>query len=43
MNFDFGSWNLDGLLNFQKVIAGVKIHWIDDFFISLESSWNINV
>jgi hypothetical protein len=39
----FGSWSLDGLLNLQKVIAGVKTHRIEEFFISLESSWNVDV
>jgi len=26
-----------GLPNFQRVIAGVKAQWIEEFFISLES------
>ncbi len=40
---DFGNWNPNGLLNFQRVIAGVKTHWIEASFISLESSWNVDV
>jgi hypothetical protein len=39
----FGSWTPDGLPNLQKVIVGVKTHWIEELFISLESSWNIDV
>jgi len=31
------SWSLGGLPNVQKAIAGVKIQWIEKFFISLES------
>ncbi len=27
MNSHFGSWNLDGLLNLQRVIIRVKTHW----------------
>ncbi len=33
----------NGLLNLQRAIARVKIHWIEAFFISLKSSWNVNV
>jgi hypothetical protein len=32
----FGSWSFDGLPNFQKVIVGVKTHWIKKFIIPLE-------
>ncbi len=39
----FGSWSFSGLPNFQKAISGVKTHWIEDFLISLESSWNVDV
>jgi hypothetical protein len=39
----FGSWIPNGLLNFQKAILRVKTHWIEEFFIPLESSWNIYV
>jgi len=38
-----GSWSLDGLLNLQRAILGVEIHWIKKKFISLESSWNAYV
>jgi hypothetical protein len=31
-----------GLPNLQKVIVGIKIHWIENFCISLESFWNID-
>jgi hypothetical protein len=41
--FHFGSWSLDGLPNLQRVIVGVKTQWLEDFFISLESSWNVNI
>jgi hypothetical protein len=37
----FGRWSPNRFLNFQRVIAGVETHWIEDFFISLESSWNV--
>jgi hypothetical protein len=33
----------NGLPNLQRAIAGVKTHWIEAFFISLESSWNLDV
>jgi hypothetical protein len=33
----------NGLPNLQKTIAGVKIQWIEVFFISLESSKNLDV
>jgi hypothetical protein len=39
----FGSWSPGGLLNLQKIISRVKIHWIGEFFISLKRSWNLNV
>jgi hypothetical protein len=38
MNSHFGCWNPNGLLNLHKAIAGVKIHCIEKFIISLESS-----
>jgi hypothetical protein len=41
--FHFGSWSPNGLSNFQKVITGVKTHWIEKFIIPLERSWNVNV
>jgi hypothetical protein len=43
MSSHFGTWSFDGLLNLQKVIVGVKTHWIEKFIISLESSWNLDV
>jgi hypothetical protein len=36
MNSHIGNWSLDGDPNFQRAIAGVKTHWIEEFFISLE-------
>ncbi len=39
----FGSWSPDELLNLYRAITGVKTHWIEVFFIALESSWNVNV
>jgi len=39
----FGSWSPDGLPYFQIAIVGVKTHWIEEFFISLEKSWNLVV
>jgi hypothetical protein len=38
-----GSWSSDGFLNFQRTIKKVKIHWIEELFIPLESSWNVDV
>jgi hypothetical protein len=32
----FRYWSLDGLLNLQRAIVGVKTHWIEEFLISLE-------
>jgi hypothetical protein len=43
MNSHFGSWSPNGLSNLQRVIAGVKIYWIEEFLISLEKSWNVDV
>ncbi len=39
----WGCVSFDGFQNFQKVIEGVKTHWIEEFFISSESSWNLYV
>jgi len=36
-----GSPNFDSTFTYQK--AGVKTHWLEEFFISLESYQNINV
>jgi hypothetical protein len=43
MGSHFGSWSPYGLLNLQGAIVGVKTHWIEKFFIKLESSWNVYV
>jgi hypothetical protein len=43
MGSHFGSLNPDGLPNFQKAIAGVKIHYIEDILILLEIFWDIDV
>ncbi len=43
MNSHFGSWSPNGVLNFQREIARVKTHFIEKLFISLESSWNVDV
>ncbi len=43
MSSHFGTWSPDGFLNFQKVIVGVKTHWIEKFLIPLEIYWNIDV
>jgi len=32
----FGSWSLDALPNFQRVILGVKTHFIEKFFTPLK-------
>jgi hypothetical protein len=39
----FGSWSANGLPNVQKAIAGAKTHWIEESFISLKKSWNVDV
>jgi len=36
--FHFGSWTPDGLPNFQRASSGVKTQWLEEFFISMESS-----
>jgi hypothetical protein len=41
--FHFGSWSLGGLLNFQRAISRVKTQWLEEFFISLEISWNLDI
>jgi hypothetical protein len=38
MSSHLGSWSLNGLLNFQKVIVRAKTQWIENFLILLESS-----
>jgi hypothetical protein len=42
-NSHIGSWTPGGLPNLQRVIAGVKIQWLEELFISLESPWNVDV
>jgi len=32
----WGSWSPEGFLNFQKIIARVKTHQFEEFFISLK-------
>ncbi len=33
----------DGRPNLHRTIVGVKTHWIEEFLISLEIPWNLNV
>jgi hypothetical protein len=42
-NSHFGRWSPGGLPKFQREISGVKTQWLETFFISLESSWNVDV
>jgi hypothetical protein len=42
-NSHFGRWSPGGLPKLQRAIAGVKTQWLVAFFISLESSWNVDV
>jgi hypothetical protein len=42
-NSHFGRWSPSGLLKLQRAISRVKTRWLVAFFISLESSWNVNV
>jgi len=39
----FENWSSDGLSNLQRAIAKVKTHWIEEFPISMEISWNLDV
>jgi len=32
-----------GIPNLQKAIAGIKIQWLEEFFIPLEIHWNVDV
>jgi hypothetical protein len=43
VNSHFGSWSLDGLPNLQRAISGVKVYYIEEVFIPLKRSWNLNV
>jgi len=38
-----GRWSPGGFPKLQRVIVGVKTQWFMAFFISLESSWSVNV
>ncbi len=42
-NSHFGRWSPDGLPKLQRAIARVKTQWLVAFFISLESSWSVDV
>ncbi len=42
-NSHFGRWNPNGLLKLQRAISGVNTQWLVALFISLESSWNVDV
>jgi hypothetical protein len=39
----FGSWSPSGLPNLQRAITKVKTPRIEEFFISLESYWSLDV
>jgi hypothetical protein len=39
----FGNWSPNGVPNFQRTIVGVNTHWIEEFFISLERFWNVDI
>jgi hypothetical protein len=41
--FHFGSWSSDELPNLQRAIARVKTQCFEDFFISMESFWNLDI
>jgi hypothetical protein len=38
MSSHFGKWSPSGFPNLQRVISGVKTHWIEEFRISLEKT-----
>jgi hypothetical protein len=42
-NSHFGKWSPGELPKLQRAIWGVKTQWLVMFFISLESSWNVDV
>jgi hypothetical protein len=42
-NSHFGKWSPGGLSKLQRAISRVKTQWLVVFFISLESSWNLDV
>jgi hypothetical protein len=39
----FGNYSPYKVLNAQRIILKVKVHWIEKLFTPLESSWNLNV
>jgi hypothetical protein len=41
--FNLGNWSPGGLPNFQKAISRAKTPWLEEFFISLESFWSVDV
>jgi hypothetical protein len=42
-NSHFGKWSPGGFSKLQKAILGIKNQWIVAFFISMKSSWNVDV
>jgi hypothetical protein len=42
-NSRFGRWSPSGLLKLQRPIWGVKSQWLVALFISIESSWSVDV
>jgi hypothetical protein len=42
-NSHFGRWSPGGFSKLQRPIWEIKTQWIVEFFISLESSWNLDV
>jgi len=42
-SFHFGGWSPGGLLNVQRTIARVKNQWLNEFFITLKTYWNLDV
>jgi len=43
MGSHFRGWTPNGFPNVQRVIVGVKKHWIGKIFIPLEKYWNLDV
>ncbi len=43
VNFPFENWSPNELPNLQKAISEVKTLRIENFFISLESYWSVDV
>jgi hypothetical protein len=42
-NSHLGRWSPGGLPKLHKAIAGYKTQWLVAFFISLESSWSLDI